>query len=262
MHKQLENTGVVKYFGFHEASKVTVEGMTKDELEIYEAHRVSHYLLVEWCPHGDLHDNSIKLKQPMGELVSRYLFKQIVDAIDYLHSTAKFVHRDVKLENILLDKNHNIKLCDFAMSKTLSDQMNAGIFYTQCGSERYMAPEIIEGRPYKGTAVDIFALGVSLFAMVTGVLPFDRASEKDKFYCLVHQGSEQAFWDLMEKSHGIKNLSDEFKRFIWEFFKYNYYERITVQQIRENQWFCQELTSKQTGDVIIELDRRAKLLKN
>ena len=91
-----------------------------------------------------------------------------------------------------------------------------------------MAPEIIESRPYKGTAVDIFALGVSLFAMVTGVLPFDRASEKDKFYFLVHQGNEQAFWELMEKTYDIKGFSEEFKRLIWQFFKYNYYERITL----------------------------------
>ena len=78
-------------------------------------------------------------------------------------------------QEIDLDDKFNIKICDFAMSKSLVENMDAGIFYSQCGSERYMAPEIIEGRPYKGTSVDIYALGVSLFAMVTGVMPFESS---------------------------------------------------------------------------------------
>lgn len=65
------------------------------------------------------------------------------------------------------------------MSKTLEEGSMTGIYYSQIGSERYMAPEILEGRPYKGTSVDIFALGVSLFAIVTGVMPFERRASKE-----------------------------------------------------------------------------------
>lgn len=65
------------------------------------------------------------------------------------------------------------------MSKTLVEGSMVGIYYSQVGSERYMAPEILEGKPYKGTSVDIFALGVTLFAVVTGVMPFERRANKD-----------------------------------------------------------------------------------
>ena len=102
-----------------------------------------------------------------------------MDAVTYLHTVAKVVHRDLKLENIVLDRNFNLKVCDFAMSKTIQEGNMTGIYYSQLGSERYMAPEIIEGKAYKGTSVDMFALGVVLFAMVTGVMPFDKRAHKD-----------------------------------------------------------------------------------
>lgn len=65
------------------------------------------------------------------------------------------------------------------MSKTIAEGSMTGVYYSQVGSERYMAPEIIEGRAYKGTSVDVFALGVTLFALVTGVMPFDKRASKD-----------------------------------------------------------------------------------
>ena len=95
-------------------------------------------------------------------------------ALEYLHIDQKLIHRDLKLENILVDVNFNLKVCDFTLSKTISEGSSCGIFYTYAGTERYMAPEILEGKPYKGTATDIFALGVILFLMVAGVMPFHQ----------------------------------------------------------------------------------------
>jgi len=66
----------------------------------------------------------------MGEVLARFLFKQLVDAVTYLHTVAKVVHRDLKLENIVLDRNFSLKLCDFAMSKTLLEGNLTGIYYS------------------------------------------------------------------------------------------------------------------------------------
>lgn len=226
---------------------------------------MSHYLVTDLAQNGDLFDYSIKLKQPMGELLSRHLFRQIVQAVCYLHNEASVVHRDLKLENILLDHNHCIKVCDFAMSRTLYDNSTAGIFYTQCGSERYMAPEIIEGKPYKGTSVDIFALGVTLFAMTTGVMPFDKRAHKmsDQLYHLIFKGDYKSYWLALQNMYegeasfvGDKNISEEFKNFIMMFFRYSHYDRISLEQVRDHPWLNVQTTKDQEQEIMVELDRR------
>lgn len=101
-----------------------------------------------------------------------------------------------------------------------------------------MAPEIIEGRPYKGISVDMFALGVTLFAMTTGVMPFERRAHKDtdQLYQLIYKGDDAGYWSCLDKLYGsetyfigVKNLSDEFKKFVMGFFKYDYYERVNLE---------------------------------
>jgi len=102
----------------------------------------------------------------------------------------------LKLENILVDSNFNLKICDFTLSKTISEGSSCGVFYTQVGTERYMAPEIIEGKPYKGTATDIFALGVILFIMAVGVMPFhQKASKGDLLYSFIFKNDEKGYWE-------------------------------------------------------------------
>lgn len=115
---------------------------------------------------------------PLGEDISRFYFQQILSAVDYLHIDQKIVHRDFKLENILVDGGFNLKICDFTLAKTIAEGSMVGVFYSHVGTERYMAPEINEGKPYKGNTTDIFALGIILFVMVTGVMPFSGKATK------------------------------------------------------------------------------------
>ncbi len=75
MHKCLDNIGVVKFIGFHEVIRSPRDKESKEEAEIHEAHRISHYILTEFSSSGDLFDFSLKLKSPLGEPLSRFLFK-------------------------------------------------------------------------------------------------------------------------------------------------------------------------------------------
>lgn len=73
---------------------------------------------------------------------------------------------------MLIDASFNLKVCDFTLAKTIAEGSIVGVFYTNVGTERYMAPEIHENKPYKGSTTDIFAMGVILFVLVTGAMPF------------------------------------------------------------------------------------------
>jgi carbon catabolite-derepressing protein kinase len=82
-------------------------------------------------------------------------------------------HRDLKPDNILIDNNKNIKIADFGLSSIICDGQ---AMLTSCGSPNYAAPEIIDGQPYDGKAIDIWSCGIILYACLTGTLPFDDES--------------------------------------------------------------------------------------
>lgn len=98
------------------------------------------------------------------------IFTQLVGAVAYVHNMS-CVHRDLKLENILLDKNGNVKLCDFGFTREYEGKMS--YLQTFCGTVCYSAPEMLRGEKYAGEKVDVWSLGIILFALVAGELPFD-----------------------------------------------------------------------------------------
>ena len=98
------------------------------------------------------------------------IFTQLVGAVSYVHNFS-CVHRDLKLENILLDRNENVKLCDFGFTREYEGKTN--YLQTFCGTVCYSAPEMLRGEKYAGEKVDVWSLGVILFALLTGELPFD-----------------------------------------------------------------------------------------
>uniref|UniRef100_A0A915LSA5 non-specific serine/threonine protein kinase n=1 Tax=Meloidogyne javanica TaxID=6303 RepID=A0A915LSA5_MELJA len=97
---------------------------------------------------------------------------QIISAVDYLHNI-NIVHRDLKAENLLLDSTFQIKLADFGFSNFFSRNDTLDTF---CGSPPYAAPEVFEGKRYAGPEIDIWSLGVILYVMVCGALPFEGAN--------------------------------------------------------------------------------------
>ncbi|XP_015588740.1 serine/threonine-protein kinase SIK3 isoform X2 [Cephus cinctus] len=126
------------------------------------------YLVTEYAPGGEIFDHLVRNGR-MAEPEARRVFRQIVQAVHYLHQQ-RVVHRDLKAENLLLDADNNIKLADFGFS----NEYTPGIpLSTWCGSPPYAAPEIFEGKHYDGPRADVWSLGVVLYVLVCGALPFD-----------------------------------------------------------------------------------------
>jgi serine/threonine protein kinase len=102
------------------------------------------------------------------------IFTQLVGAVSYVHKNC-CVHRDLKLENILLDKHENVKLVDFGFTREYEGK--SSYLQTWCGTICYSAPEMIKGEKYAGEKVDVWSLGIILFALLSGELPFDDDDE-------------------------------------------------------------------------------------
>ena len=119
---------------------------------------------------GDELYNYLLRNGPLPPEKVQKIFTQLVGAVAYVHNLS-CVHRDLKLENILLDKNENVKLCDFGFTREYEGKTS--YLQTFCGTICYSAPEMLKGEKYAGEKVDVWSLGIILYALLTGELPFD-----------------------------------------------------------------------------------------
>ena len=129
------------------------------------------YLVMEYCSGGEIFDYLVSHGR-MKDKDARKYFRQILGAVEYCHKH-HIIHRDLKAENLLLDENMNVKVADFGFSNHFNpgEKLN-----TWCGSPPYAAPELFQGKEYSGPEVDIWSLGVVLYVLVCGALPFDGSS--------------------------------------------------------------------------------------
>ncbi|KAA8894645.1 kinase-like domain-containing protein [Sphaerosporella brunnea] len=132
------------------------------------------WLVLEYCPGDELYNYLIKNGRLSVQKTKR-IFTQLVGAVSYVHLN-NCVHRDLKLENIMLDKNENVKLCDFGFTREYERNK---LLQTFCGTVCYSAPEMLKGERYMAHAVDVWSLGVILYALLCGELPFDEDVESD-----------------------------------------------------------------------------------
>ncbi|KAK4873058.1 hypothetical protein RN001_015087 [Aquatica leii] len=131
----------------------------------------THFFIVtEYCSGGELFDHIVE-RNRLSEQQSRKFFREILSAVAYLHSLG-YAHRDLKPENILLSGDQSLKLIDFGLCAKPDGGIQSPLT-TSCGSPAYAAPELVMGKPYCGGEADVWSMGVLLYALLTGSLPFD-----------------------------------------------------------------------------------------
>ena len=169
----------------------------------------------------------------MHEVEARRIFQQIIFGVEYLH-THQVSHRDLKPENILLDEDNNVKLADFGLSNIMKD----GIFlYSSCGSPNYAAPELINGKYYNGSSIDIWSCGVILYTLLTGTLPFN-----EKQTAKLYQKIRECKYVIPE------SISDAGKDLIYRMLQKDPLNRISIAEIKQHKWFSNKLSLFQIID--------------
>ncbi|CAG5867015.1 unnamed protein product [Menidia menidia] len=170
---QLNPTSLQKLFREVSVMKILNHPNIVKLFEVIETEKTL-YLVMEYASGGEVFDYLVAHGR-MKEKEARAKFRQIVSAVEYCHQK-RIVHRDLKAENLLLDADMNIKIADFGFSNefTLGSKLD-----TFCGSPPYAAPELFQGKKYDGPEVDVWSLGVILYTLVSGSLPFDGQNLKE-----------------------------------------------------------------------------------
>ena len=175
-------------------------------------------IVMELAEKGDLLDY-INAHQRLSETCAKRMFRDLIEGISNCHRWG-IVHRDLKCENLLIDKDNHLKIADFGFARTYEGRE----LETYCGSFAYAAPEIILGQPYNGVMTDIWSMGVILYAMVCGRLPFRDTNVKT----LMSQ--------ISSGIHFPEGISDSCKDLIRKILVFSSRERITTWKMSEHPW--------------------------
>jgi len=183
-------------------------------------------IVMEYCENGELYDMIVENFQNFTNDDKKKIFKELVEAVKYLHEN-NISHRDLKVENVLLDKDNNVKLADFNLATRF--QPNE-LFTHRCGSEEYTSPEIVTRKAYDPRLTDIWALGIILYAIVVGHLPFYHKNG-EKIQSMYHRIAmvNYKFPSGVEIDKDAKNL-------IGSILKYTPQSRASLDQILAHPW--------------------------
>lgn len=194
----------------------------KNVVKIYETFETPKFYMItmEYISCGDLL-SYVRKRTKLNEVIAKFIYKQIINGIRYIHSK-NVIHRDIKLDNILIDINSNIKICDFGVAKKYKKN---DFFNDQCGTPAYIAPEIFRGQGYEGPPTDIWSSGVVLYTMLSGTVPFKAAKIKE-LQKIINKG-------VFNK---VKGISYEAEDLLSRLLEIDPYKRITCDEIMNHPW--------------------------
>jgi serine/threonine protein kinase len=184
----------------------------------------NYYLVMEFVEHGNLLEY-VNENGRLSEDQARRYFAELISVLDYLHNEKRVAHRDLKCENLLLDRHNNIRVIDFGLSNVFTQE--SPTLQTACGSPAYVAPEMISGQPYT-QAADIWSSGIVLFAISTGYLPFDDENLQRLLQKIVY--SEVSYPQFL--SSQLRDLLDKMICKEPE-------NRIAIEGVKNHPWFSQ-----------------------
>lgn len=246
VHEETGEEYAVKVFDRSVLPKTELERDVKKEIRIMQHLRHPNivsihavlvtakkmYLVMELVRGGELYDEIVSRRR-IDEDTSRRYFQQLVDAMVYCHRRG-VVHRDLKPENLLLDGNGNLKVTDFGMSwmKSGAQNLNNTLLSTQCGTPKYMAPEVVVRPPggYCGEKLDAWECGMVLFALLAGYLPFSGENDNAVFHNILNGavqfptfftgGAKTVLAALLQKDPQRRASLEDIRHYPW--FRTNY----------------------------------------
>ena len=196
------------------------------------------YIATELLPKGELLNYLIG-KGGLPLSIVKYYAKQMIEGISYMHGRG-IAHRDLKLENILLDENYDIKIADFGFACPIQGESGMGFSNRFVGTMQYMAPELQAGRTYQAQVADWYSFGVMLFMMYSGSAPFVKADLDDPHFNCIARNDLDKFWRSHEQGRKEGFFTPEFKDLISSLLAYQPFQRLSCADIVFHPFFTRD----------------------
>ncbi|KAG8907578.1 Chk1 protein kinase [Tulasnella sp. 403] len=200
------------------------------------------YMLLELAAGGDLFD---KIVPDIGvtEKVAHLYFTQLIAGLTYVHSKG-VCHRDMKPENVMLNINGLLKICDFGLCAVYKHKGMERLLTERCGSLPYVAPELNGSQPYQAEPVDIWGCGVILFCLLVGNTPWDEPTDASPEYVEFINGT------IFQSSPWNRISAPALVDFLLRLLTANPSKRITLAEIPNDPWFAQNNTLLRADEVV------------
>lgn len=163
----------------------------------------------------------------LTEKLTRHWFRQCVEALHCMHVVHKMAHRDIKPDNVLLDGADNAKLSDFGFAREFNLDVDK-LSTTYCGTEPYFAPEIIDKKPYNPFIYDVWSMGIMLFYMLNGSVPFDIHDLKTTRKSILKQMDERRY---KYNSAAEPGIGGEVRDLVARMLTYSQNKRPTISEV-------------------------------
>ena len=245
--ESIKHENVLHISEYGKGNKIKLNGKTK---EVY-------YIIMEYMEHGDLLKYITNISSKPGENIGfgehygRLIFSKLLDGLEAIHNSDT-VHRDIKPENIMIGKDYKFKFVDLGFATKKSN----AFLNKYMGTPAYSPPEIHLRRPYLGEYSDIFSLGITLFVLVTGSLPFRLSVPNDALYQFFVRNDYIGFW----RQRRVK-VSVSFMQLFDNLVAFDYTQRPSISEIRRSKWM-QETDFNLEPKLIQELMRRETILNS
>ena len=231
----MDHKHVTKYYQFEENAAYEKANQTSIEYS---------YIAMEHSLSGNLFD-FVAWSGAFSDDVCRLFFSQLIQGVKHIHEQG-YSHRDLKPQNLLLNDEFDLKICDFGFASPLTGDDGNGMYTEGKGTPEFMAPEIFT-ELYKGEPADLWACGVILFCLRSEHTPFKHfAHSSDPYFNLLLNGRQDLFWKAHEHVKEDNYYSDDFKDLINGLLTPDPELRLNMHEISSHPWFSGPVPSQES----------------